>query len=340
MIIFEYLIILLLAIFFLKFFLKIKYSVGSFFQVLDQPNKEKIHTKITPLVGSYPIFLLSLALLIYLNLIEINKDLFSIFIFSYFFFLIGYFDDRFSLNAYFKLGISIIIVTFALYKLEKLSINKIYIQFIDKHILLGNFKFFFSTLCILLLINSLNLSDGINGLASGFVSIWLMSLALITSSETIFFILIVLSSFCLINTFLIINGKYFLGDSGTLFLGSLVGFFTIFIYNIEIEIGKQISVEKIFIFFMIPGVDMFRLFLIRLINKKDPFSGDLNHLHHLMLKKFSLNTTLVIYLLMFIATNIFSYFDLLNHFLIILLYLSIYVFFIFFSKKKFENSSS
>ena len=126
------------------------------------------------------------------------------------------------------------------------------------------------------------------------------------------------------------NGNYFLGAAGTLFLGSLVGFFTIFIYNIEIEIGKQISVEKIFIFFMIPGVDMFRLFLIIIINKKDPFSGDLNHLHHLMLKKFSLNTTLVNYLLMFIATNIFFYFYLLNNFLIILLYLSIYVFFIFF----------
>ena len=53
MIIFEYLIILLLAIF-LKFFLKIKYSVGSF-SSLDQPNKEKIH-KNNSLVGSYPIF--------------------------------------------------------------------------------------------------------------------------------------------------------------------------------------------------------------------------------------------------------------------------------------------
>ena len=40
---------------------------------------------------------------------------------------------------------------------------------------------------------------------------------------------------------------------------------------------------------------MFRLFLIRISKAKDPFSGDLNHLHHYLISKFSLKITLLIY---------------------------------------------
>ena len=38
---------------------------------------------------------------------------------------------------------------------------------------------------------------------------------------------------------------------------------------------------------MVPGIDMFRLFILRLYNKKIPFSPDREHVHHLLLNKFS-----------------------------------------------------
>ena len=47
---------------------------------------------------------------------------------------------------------------------------------------------------------------------------------------------------------------------------------------------------------MIPGLDMLRLFLSRIINKKNPFFGDLNHFHHLLIKKFTLKISLFIYM--------------------------------------------
>ena len=59
---------------------------------------------------------------------------------------------------------------------------------------------------------------------------------------------------------------------------------------------------------MIPEFDMFALFLTRII-KKDPFSRDLNHLHHLMLKYFNLYKTLLIYFFVFLISNLLSYFD-------------------------------
>ena len=338
MIKFEYLIILLLAILFLGFFVKIKDKIGNFFKVLDIPKKNKIHEKVTPLIGVFPLIIVSFILLFYFNIINEANNVFFIFIYSYLFFILGYLDDRFNLNAYLKLGISLIITLIATSLIESFLINKIYIESINKIIILDKITIFFSVLCILLLINSLNLIDGINGLASGFATVWLLSLSLLSNNENIFMLFLILSLFMLVNTFQIINGRYFLGDSGTLFLGCLVGLSTIYTYNIQLTLGNIISVEKIFIFFMIPGIDMFRLFITRLLQKKDPFSGDLNHLHHIMIKQFSNNTTLLIYLITFISTNLLSYFNVINSFLIIIFYLNIYILFIFFSKKKFKNT--
>ena len=85
--------------------------------------------------------------------------------------------------------ISIIILFAALYLSEILLIKKIYIELLDKDIYLGKFSILFSILCIALLINSLNLIDGINGLASGFSTLWLFSLSLLLNVDlnTIFF---------------------------------------------------------------------------------------------------------------------------------------------------------
>jgi UDP-GlcNAc:undecaprenyl-phosphate GlcNAc-1-phosphate transferase len=141
-----------------------------------------------------------------------------------------------------------------------------------------------------------------------------------------------------INTYQIIKGKYFLGDSGTLFLGCLISLVTIFTYNTLLNQNITIPIEKIFIFFMIPGLDMFRLFIFRLIKKKDPFSRDLSHLHHFMIKQFSLNKTLMIYLCLFSLTNFLSFLNIINSTVIILIYLFIYMFFIYFSKKKFKSN--
>lgn len=335
----EYLIILILATYFLSLFVKNRDKIGKLLLVLDIPTKDKIHKKTTPLIGSFPIFFLSLFLLFYFNLNKLDSITVSIFFYSYVFFFLGYIDDRFRLNAYLKLGISLLIILLALNSFEIFEIKKIYIQSINKQIMLEEISLFFSALCILLLMNALNLSDGINGLASGFASLWLLILSLLTSEYNTFILLLILSSFMIINTVLIIKGNYFLGDSGSLFLGSLVGFLTIFIYNNQIQVGNFISIEKIFVFFMIPGIDMFRLFCIRLIKKKDPFSGDLNHLHHLLIKKFSINQTLLIYLFTFLSTNICSYYEIISPTLVIILYLAIYIFFIFFSEKKLKNTS-
>ena len=49
---------------------------------------------------------------------------------------------------------------------------------------------------------------------------------------------------------------------------------------------------------------MLRLYVQRVYNKKNPFKADLNHLHHLLLKKFSYNKA-INYLLLILSLPIF-----------------------------------
>ena len=91
--------------------------------------------------------------------------------------------------------------------------------------------------------------------------------------------------------------------------------------------------EEIFLLLLIPGIDMLRLFTKRIFNKKNPFLGDTDHLHHKLYYNFGKSKTLLIYLLMVnIPIYIFYFY---NNLIGIVLVLSIifYCFLIFFLSK-------
>ena len=48
------------------------------------------------------------------------------------------------------------------------------------------------------------------------------------------------------------------------------------------NINQKITADEIFVLMMLPGLDMTRLFVQRLLNKKNPFIRDRNHFHHLL----------------------------------------------------------
>ncbi len=61
------------------------------------------------------------------------------------------------------------------------------------------------------------------------------------------------------------------------------------------EINNLNSVDEIFLLLMIPGLDMLRLFIERLLQKKNPLKPDRNHFHHLLLNRFQRYNVLIIY---------------------------------------------
>jgi UDP-GlcNAc:undecaprenyl-phosphate GlcNAc-1-phosphate transferase len=122
-----------------------------------------------------------------------------------------------------------------------------------------------------------------------------------------------------------------MGDSGIYLISVLIGLYIIFKYNLN---DSNISCEKIFLIFMIPGIDMFRLFCKRIYNKKNPFSGDLNHFHHLLINKFSLKISLTIYTTIISWPNIIKDFSTINYLYLIVANILIYIFLILSLNKK------
>ena len=278
---FEFFILFLINIFFIFFFKPITNLLDCY----DYPNKiRRIHKEKIAKIGGFLIILN--ILVFYLISFTINiflKENFFFMIVCILFFLLGYFDDKFDINPYAKFFFQIIFL-FLLVNLSNNSlINNIYISFLDNKIFLGNFNIFLSIFCYLLFINAFNMLDGINLSASIYALIFLIFLYLHQSN--IIFIVIGLSIlFLLIKNY---QNKLFLGNNGSYLLGFVLSYFIININNVKI-----ISAEEIFLAMIIPGLDMLRLYVQRIGYKKNPFKADLNHLHHIILKKFSYNTAI------------------------------------------------
>ena len=144
---------------------------------------------------------------------------------------------------------------------------------------------------------------------------------------------------CLIYVlYLNLNKNIFLGDSGSLFLGCLFGFNLIYNYNLEIS-NIRYPVENIFIVLMLIGLDMLRVFIIRIFNKKNPFLPDRTHLHHLLLQqKIKLNIVLMIFFFLILLPIIINQFLNFSKIKIILFYIFFYCIFIIMLKKKSFNN--
>jgi UDP-GlcNAc:undecaprenyl-phosphate/decaprenyl-phosphate GlcNAc-1-phosphate transferase len=152
----------------------------------------------------------------------------------------------------------------------------------------------FSVFFIVFLINAVNLIDGINGLAGsvGLLCCITFSFFFVKLNEPVLFYISIGMCSCLAG-FLLYNitpAKIFMGDTGSLFLGFLLSLFSIKFFEIfsaAPEIVKtQLSVPApaiLLAILIIPAVDTFRVFFLRVLKKRSPFEADRNHIHHLLL---------------------------------------------------------
>jgi UDP-GlcNAc:undecaprenyl-phosphate/decaprenyl-phosphate GlcNAc-1-phosphate transferase len=143
------------------------------------------------------------------------------------------------------------------------------------------------------LINAINLIDGIDGLAGGIgmiaggmFGLWfylngyyaLACLASSMSGSLIGFLKFNYSK----------TSKIFMGDTGSLIVGFLLSMFALkyIQLNIEYRFNPNASFSApilAIVVLIVPIFDTLRVFIIRLKNKKSPFVGDRNHLHHILI---------------------------------------------------------
>ena len=257
--------------------------------LFDMPDKvRKFQKKPVALFGG----LILIYNFILINIINLDNNLFlypekyfsdSREFFSFFFgilssFLIGLYDDKYNISANLKLFSNSLVIFIILIIDDSLVIKELSFSFLENSIELKNFSIFFTLLCILLFINAINMFDGIN-LQTSFYCLIIFFIFLYNNIFLNLNLLFIV--FLLFFIYLNYNNKSFLGDSGTQILAFAIAYFFIKSYNIE----KSFTCDQIFIIMMLPGVDMFRLFLYRIIRGRNPFSPDNEHIHHLLIKK-------------------------------------------------------
>ena len=287
-------------------------KISKYINIFDVPDdKRKIHTNKTPLLGGL-IFLVNILCYLFYEVIFNKSFIFETFGFqkhlsAFIFicslillFIIGFVDDKVKLSAKLRLAFLTIIISTNLLINPELNISLIKLSFMIPFSV-GDLSFFWSLLCFLLFINAFNFFDGLNLQSAGLI----YSISIFFFYKNIFFDFFVV--IFIANTFffyLNYNSKIFLGNSGSFLLPFLFGALFISSYNKR----PSLMADEVVVLMLIPGLDLVRLFVQRIIQKINPMIADNNHIHHYLIKKFSqTKSALIIQLLIWIPFILSQY---------------------------------
>lgn len=272
-------------------------------KLADFPSPRKIHTQPTPRLGGVAIVLTFIILVIGYNLIShrldftpfkiwlFDKRLFGALLGALILLITGIIDDIRGLKPWQKLIAHILAAGMVV--LGGVSINFIRLPG-GEHLELGNLviplQLFGQTynfvvwgdlltmFWIVLLINTMNFLDGLDGLAAGVsiiagIAIFLLSLSLGQNAAALLSLIFAGSVF----GFLPWNfnpAKIFMGDSGSMFLGYMLAVLSV------ISGGKLATA---FLILGLPVLDVAWVVVRRIFHGASPFKADRLHLHHRLL---------------------------------------------------------
>ena len=248
--------------------------------LLDQPSERKVHSAPMPRVGG--IAIVPCALFGVLMLAPQDKVILSYLLGAFVLFVFGLWDDRREIGHYFKFtGQFIAALLVVIY-------GDVYVT---------NFPFFepglipdfaaksFTVIALVGMINAINHSDGLDGLASGEVLISLSAMAFLAyqaggGDEVL---IIALAAVGAIIGFLRYNthpAKIFMGDTGSQFLGYTVGFLAILLTQ---RVDRSMSPAVALLLLGLPIVDILVVLKKRIREGRNWFKASKNHIHHRLL---------------------------------------------------------
>lgn len=151
----------------------------------------------------------------------------------------------------------------------------------------------FTFFTIIVITNSFNLIDGVDGLAGtlALFSTFIFGSYFLLSNE-LFYAVLAFSMCSSILAFLIFNispAKIFMGDTGSLLVGIVNAILVIKFIEIATRTNALIPLPSApalgFAVLFVPLFDTLRIFSFRVLHRRSPFSPDKNHVHHLLLEK-------------------------------------------------------
>lgn len=265
----------LVTYFLMKFFIPNAYKVG----LIDIPNERSAHKK--PVARGAGIvfgFVFLMAILLLHIFSDVAHDYSFIFLAFFIVYVAGIYDDMYDIKSRTKFIFIIIAAIIAYYDGFQITSVGTYFGY---NFQLGLLSLPFTIFAVVGFTNALNLTDGLDGLASSISIVILSSLSYLgfMHNDPLLSCIPLLLVAPLL-AFLIFNwypAKVFMGDSGSLFLGFTIAMLSIYAL-------KYINPASILFLAAIPLLDTLVVMRRRKQRKQSLFTADKNHLHHILLK--------------------------------------------------------
>lgn len=257
--------------------------------LFDDINHRSSHNTYATRTGGIGVFLtlLIISLFYYSNGVKIFD--YSLFIPLSIMFIVGVYDDFYNADFKLKFFFQIIVAKILIDQGYVIENFHGFLGFNDVSWLFAQVSTIF---VFLVIVNAFNFIDGIDGLAISITIKCLLIILLISSNvsdQTKLNQLLISSLLPLYYFNYKKTNKVFLGDSGSLFLGTVVSISLFTILNDEFIIRNDLPLNMALLAVLLviyPLLDLARVFFIRISNGKSPFSADNNHIHHFLIKKF------------------------------------------------------
>ncbi|MGH1402958.1 MAG: MraY family glycosyltransferase [Alphaproteobacteria bacterium] len=252
--------------------------------IVDTPGGRKRHTKAIPHIGGLVIFSVFLGYGLFSEIVDL-KTYWPLFVSLTVLLISGAIDDQFFIPARLKFFIHIFAACFIVFA------GGVKTSYLGNLLGLGDMgtdfmAYPFTIIAVVLLINALNLMDGMDGLAAGVSCVmffWLMVGALsagwVGHASVLSLLLACIAGFLIFNMRNPLRRKasLFLGDAGSMSLGLTIAWFAVLLAQ-----KPYVPIEPIAVAWIIgfPIFDTCAQFYRRVMHGRDPFAPDRGHFHH------------------------------------------------------------
>ena len=258
--------------------------------LMDMPGERRSHSEMTPSLGGVGIFAGMLFSIIMWTPFDYFGDLQYIICAFIIIFLIGIRDDIEAISPTKKIIGELLAASILVFK-ANIKITSLYGIF-GVYELSPLLSVLLTMFTIIVIINSFNLIDGINGL-SGSVALlitvvlgfWFYKIERLEIAVVAFALAGAIVAFLKFN---ITPARIFMGDTGALLLGLVCSILAILFIEIHKDLGPspykfEAAPSFVIATLILPLFDTFRVFVLRILDRKSPFNPDRRHIHHLLI---------------------------------------------------------
>lgn len=258
-------------------------------KLFDEPGERKVHKAVIPTLGGLGIFagfIIAILMGMPSSVTPVFQYIMAAIMIIFF---MGIKDDILILTAT-KKFIGQLVAAGIIIKFGGIEITNMY-GFMGIYAIPHTASFLLTLFTIVVITNSFNLIDGVDGLAGslGLLTSIIFGIYFYFTGQILYTIMAVSLAGSLL-AFLIYNfnpAKIFMGDTGSLLIGIINSIFVIKFISIASNPSSALPFESApalgFSILLIPLFDTLRVVSHRIINRRSPFCPDRNHIHHFLL---------------------------------------------------------